>query len=249
MSRSDYKNLYEGYIDNTTTPLPPGIKIDSKTISIPKRNITGDIIDKFLKLVYTFNDRIWTDCGPSVQIAKLQTNEFYPAMDIIKKLEIDNIIIKETDKSLTILKLCSTNTILNNRTDISNGDDVISEGDNGPILPFKRSTFNIDDKKRNNICDKLLKYINAQKWSSCNSIDMFQQFTSTCEIDLNTDFTRIVEYKFDNKNKNPHIIQLIDMCRPKLKLKFEISYNSTTKKIIFYKLCKENIQKKVIPYL
>jgi hypothetical protein len=309
MSRSDYKKLYEGYIDNTTSPLPIGFKIDSSfkvttpsqpvkvnspvkpsppvkvtlpvkntaptptkvtaptptkvtaqsvkvtvptptKVTAPTRIITQDIIDRFLNLVYSFNDNIWTDCGNSGQLAKLQTNEFYPAMDIVKNLGIDNIVIKETDKSLTILKLCSSNTILNNRTDIANGPDVISLGDNGPILPFKRSTFKIDDKKRNSVCEKLLKYINnQQKWSSCNTTDMFQQFTSSCEIDLNTNFTKIVDYVFDDKNKNPHIIQLIDMCRPMLKLKFEISYNSTTKKIIFYKFCKENIDKKIVPYL
>jgi hypothetical protein len=258
MSRSDYKKLYEGYVDNTTPPLPIGYMIESfKTPTkapdpkVPTRIITQDIIDRFLNLVYSFNNNIWTDCGNAGQLAKLKTNEFYPAMDIIKKLGIDNIVIKETDKSLTILKLCSSDTILNNRTDISNGPDVITLGDNGTIiLPFKRSIFKIDDKKRNSICEKLLKYINnQQKWSSCNTTDMFQQFTSSYEIDLNTNFTKIVDYVFDDKNKNPHIIQLIDMCRPMLKLKFEIGYNSSTKKIIFYKFCKENIDKKIVPYL
>jgi hypothetical protein len=63
-----------------------------------------------------------------------------------------------------------------------------------------------------------------------------------------TIFTGIVNYNFDKTNKNPHIIQLIDMCRSILKLKFEITYNSITKKIVFYKFCKENIEKKFLPF-
>jgi hypothetical protein len=38
------------------------------------------------KRTYTDNGKISTDCGSSGQIAKLQTNEFYPAIDIIKNL-------------------------------------------------------------------------------------------------------------------------------------------------------------------
>ena len=72
MSRSGYKTIYEGYVDNTTPALPIGYMIESfKTptkapapkipITLPKvllpaskvpiRNITPDIINKFLKLV------------------------------------------------------------------------------------------------------------------------------------------------------------------------------------------------------
>jgi hypothetical protein len=255
---------------NTTPPLPIGYMIESfKTptkapvkapapkIPLPKvllpaskvpiRNITPDIINKFLKLVYTDNDKIWTDCGASGQIAKLQTNEFYPAIDIIKNLGINNLYIKETDKTLSILKLCSSNTILNNTIDSANGNSII-QGNYGPILPFTHTTFKVDEKLRNDICKKLTNHIDKQKWTSCNTLDMFQQFVSTCEIDLNTDFTGIVNYNFDKTNKNPHIIQLIDMCRSILKLKFEITYNSITKKIVFYKFCKENIEKKFLPF-
>jgi hypothetical protein len=210
---------------------------------------------EFLKLVYTDNNEVWTDCGPSGQMGNFKSNQLPNATNIIKNFGIDSVYIKEKeDKSLSILKLCSSNTILNNRIDrngnsLSINGNSIMQGNNGTILPFTYTNFNVDEKSRTDICIKLLDYINKQAWSSCDTMDIFQQFVSECEIDLNTDFTKIVGYNFDNTNKNPHIIQLIDMCLSMLQLKFEITYNSRTQKIIFYKFCKENIEKKVLPFL
>ena len=42
--------------------------------------------------------------------------------------------------TLSILKLCSSNTILNNTIDSANGNSM-TQGNYGPILPFTHTTF------------------------------------------------------------------------------------------------------------
>lgn len=212
--------------------------------------VTPEMVDGFLKFVFSDNPDIWSDCFPAQMLSQSGSNPFYPAVNIIKQLEreygleIDSFFLKEKEQSISIIKLCSSNTILNNKV-MDEGSRIMKGYNGGELLPFTHTNFNVDIDTKKRIFNNLLTFLNNQLWTSCDTDDMFQQFVSECEFDLMTNFSNL--YNFDNSK--PHIFQVIDMLRPMLKLKFEINYNSTTGKIIFSRFCKANVMAKIVPNL
>ena len=235
--------------------LPPRIPESGRNPAVPAAApivvVTPEMVDRFLKFVFSDNSNIWTDCFPAQMLSQSGSNPFYPAVNILKQLEreygleIDSFFLKEKEQSISIIKLCSANTILNNKV-MDEGSRIMKGYDGGEILPFTHTNFNVDMDTKKRIFNNLLIFLNNQKWSTCETDEMFQQFVSECEFDLMTDFSNL-GYNFDNTK--PHIFQVIDMLRPMLKLKFEINYNSTTGKIIFSRFCKANVMTKIVANL
>jgi hypothetical protein len=166
---------------------------------------------------------------------------------MMKNLGVTNVMVKETPTSYYMVRLCPSGSILTlpSSNYIRSNNNILDS--DGNILPFTNTTFDLPEKTRKTIGMKLLDYLEtSKKWSSCNTTDMFQQFVSSLEIDESADFSKIVGFKFNKMNRNPHIIQLIDMCRDMLRLKYEVSYFSMNKKIVFHKLCRDNIDKNIL---
>ena len=237
MSQSDYSKLNAAYNDNTR-------------INCPKESFTQPS-DKdrfaFYTFIYKNDPSVWTDCGAGMQHNITLKRDFFPlsAVEMINQLGITNVMVKETPTTLFMVRLCPSGSILIlPSSNIMNPTDKMMDSD-GNILPFTKTDFWwVSQKTKKSVAEKLINYLNSLKnWSSCNTTDMFQQFVSSLEIDQKTDFSKITGFMFDKTNRNPHIIQLIDLCRDTLRYKYQISYNAVNKKVVFHSLCRKNIEK------
>lgn len=239
MSNSDYSKIYDAYIDNTRINCPKA-----------KESFAQPSVDDFKAFIYKIDPLTWTDCVPGMIQQNDKVDKIYPLSFVnmmMKNLGVTNVMIKETPNSYFMVRLCPSGSILTlpSSNYIRSNNNILDS--DGNSVPFTNTTFSLPEKTRKTIGMKLLYYLEtARKWSSCNTTDMFQQFVSSLEIDESTDFSKIVGYKFDKMNENPHIIQLIDMCRDMLRLKYEVSYFSRNKKIVFHKLCRANVEKNIL---
>lgn len=236
MSDSNYSKIYDAYIDNTR-------------INCPKESFAQPSAEDFKAFIYKIDPLTWTDCGAGMIQQNDKVDKIYPLSFVnmmMKNLEVTNVMVKETPTSYFMVRLCPSGSILtlpSSKIIRSNNNILDSDGNS---VPFTNTIFNISEKTRKTIGLKLLDYLaTSKKWSSCNTTDM-SQFVSSLEIDESADFSKIVGFKFDRMNRNPHIIQLIDMCRDMLKLKYEVSYFSRNKKIVFHKLCIANVEKNIL---
>lgn len=252
MSCSDYKTLSKGYLDNTMSVGRSMIEPYTEKVA----TIT-DLAEAFTNLVFSYNPQ-WYDCnldGTQVlkdepkfgtrnkeDIEKFGILKDVPYMNIIRELErknevtVDSIVFKETPTTFSVVKLCSGNSILNNRAsdNMVHGSKII-RGDYGEILPYTHSQYIVSPAMKRDIFLKFTQFLEKQKWSPCNASDN----VSSCEFNLNTNLSKQFTQPslFSSKNSNPHIIQLIDMLRPMLRLKYEIIIFGN--KVVFSRFCKD----------
>lgn len=244
MSCSDYKTLSEGYLDNTMSVRRSMIEPYAKVPTIQ------DLVDEFTNLVFS-NDPRWYDCSMigtqmAEELPKFGILKDVSYMQIIRELErqhgvkVDSISMKETPTTFSVVKLCSGNSILNNTASNKRiAGTKITRG--GEILPYTHSEFRLNKATKSEIFSRLTQFLEKQGWSKCTSSD----YVSTCEFNLNAKLEKDLKYNFGTKNPNPHIIQVIDMLHPMLRLKYEIIIFGD--KVIFSKLCKNNIDRDILP--
>lgn len=268
MSCSDYKKLSEGYMDNTRPALVGfGSRVESFYASrvVPVKAVktatpppppSKEVVDKFLNFVYGVkNDWMALPFGMGIQLQK--DHEFYGVIEaILRKLEgdyklkVDSMIFSKNQKTnvLTMIKLFPVDSLVNNRVG-NNGESMVGS-DEGMLTPYTHTSFSsVGEKEKNMVFLKFVGYLEKQRWTACKDKNGFVNLVQSCDVDIakgSGELLKLLGYKFDVvKNKNPVIIQVLDMCRMMLRLKYEVRYVSVRedekekRKLVFSRFCKE----------